>query len=209
MKYNKSSRMISEHTDYIKSSLFSSPTLIRASGIATIAGAAISGANALILTFIVLSILLAIGLTTILDGDRLEYPLKTIVYNGVSIFTVFALLIIFKQIFPEQVNSIGVYAPLIAFNSLVLCRSEADAPMLLSTETVSDALALAAIFALIAFPVAIVREILGSGSVFGISLGFEGNSVFLMPFMGFILCGFLIAVIRKVMSGLDGKGENG
>ncbi len=198
MKYNKSSRVISIHTENVRNSLFSSPTLIRASGVAVIAGAAISGANALILTFIVLSLLLAIGLTTILDGDRLEYPVKPIVYTAVSVFTLFSLLIIIKQIFPEQLNNIGVYAPLMAFNSLVLCRSEEDAPMLLSTETVSDALALTAVFALIAFPVSIVREIIGSGSLFGLKLGFEGNKAFLLPFSGFILSGFLVALIRKI-----------
>ncbi len=207
MKYNKSSRVISEHTEYLKNSLFDSPTLIKASGIATIAGAAISGASALILTFLVLCLLLAIGLTTILDGDRLEYPVKPIVYTAVSVFTLFALLLIIKQIFPHQLNNMGVYAPLLAFNSLVLCRSEDDAPMLLSTETVSDALALTAVFALIAFPVSIIREILGSGALFGKSLGFEGNKAFLMPFIGFILSGYLIALIRKLLSLFEGKGE--
>lgn len=208
MKYNRSSRVISEHKDYIRNSFFSSPTLIRASGVATIAGAAISGANAMLLTFLVLSLLMAIGLTTILDGDRLEYPVKPVVYTAVSVCTLFCLLIIIKQIFPNQINNMGVYAPLLAFNSLVLCRSEEDAPMLLSTETVSDALALAAIFALVAFPVAITREILGSGEIFGLSLGFEGNTAFNLPFFGFILSGFCIALIRNVMSRFDREGEN-
>ncbi len=208
MKYNKSSRIISEHTDYLKRSLFDSPTLIKASGIATVAGAAISGANALILSFLVLCLLLAVGLTTILDGDRLEYPVKPIVYTAVSVFTLFALLIIIKQIFPKQLNSIGVYAPLLAFNSLVLCRSEDGAPMLLSTETVSDALALSGIFAGIAVPVALIREVLGSGAVFGHSLGFDGNKAFLMPFMGFILSGYLIAIIRKLLSLTERRAGN-
>lgn len=206
MKYNNSSRALSEHTEHIKNSLSSSPTLIKASGVATIAGAALSGANALMLVFLVLSILLVIGLTTILDGDRLEYPIKNIVYTAVSVFTLFALLIIINQIFPNQLNNIGIYAPLLAFNSLVLCRSEEDAPMLLGTETVTDALALTAVFALIAVPVALIREILGSGELFGVSLGFKGNTVFLMPFMGFILSGYLIAFVRKMLSLFEGKG---
>ncbi len=208
MKYNNSSRAISEHTENIKDSLLSSPTLIKASGVATIAGAAISGANALILTLTVMLILLAIGLTTILDGDRLTYPVKPVVYTAVSVFTVFAVMIIIKQIFPEQLNNIGLYIPVLAFNSLVLCRSEDDAPMLLSTETVTDALALTAIFALIAFPVAIIREILGTGELFGKSLGFEGNEVFLMPFIGFILSGYFISLIRKLLSLFERKGDN-
>ncbi len=208
MKYNRSSRVISEHKDYIKNSLLSSPMLIRASGAATIAGAAISGANALILSFIVLSLLMAVGLTTILDGDRLVYPVKPLVYTSVSVCTLFCLLIIIKQIFPEQINNMGVYAPLLAFNSLVLCRSEDDAPLLLSTETVTDALALAAIFALIAFPVAIVREVLGSGKIFGFELGFEGNSAFLLPFFGFILTGFCISIVRNVMNCFDREEES-
>lgn len=205
MKYNKSSRIISEHTDFIRSSIVSSPMLIKASGVATIAGAAISGVNALILIFLVLSLLLAIGLTTILDGDRLEYPVKPIVYTAVSVCTLFAILLVLKQIIPSQINSMGIYAPLLAFNSLVLCRSEDDAPLLLSTETVSDALALAAIFALVAFPVSIIREIVGSGELFGKSLGFEGNAAFLNPFIGFILSGYLIAFIRRMLSGTREK----
>ena len=208
MKYNNSSRVISEHTENIRDSLLSSPTLIKASGVATIAGAAINGANALILTLTVMLVLLAIGLTTILDGDRLTYPVKPIVYTSVSVLTVFAVMIIIKQIFPEQLNNIGLYIPLLAFNSLVLCRSEDDAPMLLSTETVTDALALTAVFALIAFPVSIIREILGSGEFLGKSLGFSGNKVFLMPFIGFILSGYLISMIRKLLSLFERKGDN-
>ena len=78
--------------------------------------------------------------------------------------------------------------------------------MLLGSETVTDALALTAVFALIALPVALIREILGSGELFGISLGFKGNSVFLLPFMGFILCGYLMALVRKMLSLFEGKG---
>ena len=58
MKYNNSSRALSEHTEYIRDSFCSSPTLIKASGVATLAGAAISGANAIILTVLVLLVII-------------------------------------------------------------------------------------------------------------------------------------------------------
>ena len=207
MKYNRSSRYMAERTEDVRSSLLDSPTLLKAAGMATVAGAAVSGVNALLLIALVLALTLAVGAATLLDGDRLEYPLKPIVYAAVTSVVLFAMLMLIRLFFPEQLNKLGIYAPLLAFNSLVLCRIQPDAPMLIGAQAVTDALGLTAMFALTALPVSLVREVLGYGKLFGISLGFDGNIVFLRPFAGFILAGFAIAFIRSVIYKKTAKEE--
>lgn len=206
MKYNDSSRYISERRDDVRQSLLDNPTLLKASGVATIAGAAVSGANAAVLVFLVLILTVVIGSMTLLDGDRLGYPLKPFIYTGVSVMTLFALLMLLKLIMPEQLNKLGIYAPLLAFNSLVLCRCRVDAPMLIGGQAVADALGLTAMFAMVALPVGMLREVLGSGEILGIDLGFSGNSAFLRPFAGFILAGFILAMVRSIMRRMEEKG---
>ena len=198
---------MAERTEDVRSSLLDSPTLLKAAGMATVAGAAVSGVNALLLIALVLALTIAVGTATLLDGDRLEYPFKPIVYTAVTSMTLFAMLMLIRLLFPEQLNKIGIYAPLLAFNSLVLCRIQPDAPMLIGAQAVTDALGLTAMFALVALPVSLVREIIGSGELFGIDLGFGGNVAFLRPFAGFILAGFALAFIRAVIYRREKKEE--
>lgn len=198
LKYNDSSKVIAEQKDVFLSAIRENPVLLKAAGIAPIAGAAISGGNALALLLLVTVLLITVGIVSAIDGDRLTQPLKTVIYAIITIVVLFFFSFVLGMIFEGFIDRLGVYAPLLAFNSLVFTRTEEDSPILSTGESVTDALSLTFSFAALVFPAALVRELLGYGTLFGLRIFYGGNQVFLYPFFGFILCGFILAALRKI-----------
>jgi len=112
-----------------------------------------------------------------------------------------ALELLIKAYLPDVDASLGVFIPLIVVNCIILARAEAFAsknkPMLSSLDGL--AMGLGFTFALIV--VSAIREILGSGSILGISLfgaGFKPALVFIMPPGAFLTLAFVIAASNKI-----------
>lgn len=208
LKYNDSSRVITEQKSVFLDSLTSSPVLVRACGASLIAGAAISGGRALCLILLVTLLLVTVGLVSAIDGDRISAPLRPVVYTAVAVVILELAVQLLGLIDENFVNSLGIYAPLIAFSSIVLVRTEPDSPMLTAGESVTDALALAATFAALALPVALVRELLAGGTIFGLRIFYGGLASMNYPFAGFILVGFAIAGLRALLRLLPERSES-
>ncbi len=110
------------------------------------------------------------------------------------------------MIFIESANaslfgSLGIYLPIMAVNSLNVLRCERFAvkisPLAALADGVTASLGYSAVLILVGF----FREILGSGSLFGIQI-FRGFSMpgLLLPFGGFLMLGFAGALLRTLIS---------
>lgn len=174
------------------------PMLLRGAGIVTIAAACTSAGNALALTLVSLVLCLVMSVVYIFERGEYRQPMRSMVYLVPSAGMTCLCGLAVNAVSPATAQSLGPYLPLLAVDSLVLARVQADAPFLPPTQAMPEALGLWWLYAATALPIGILREILGQGTLFGhaffIPGGVQGMN---RPFMGFVLLGFALALKQK------------
>lgn len=104
-------------------------------------------------------------------------------------------------------ESLGLFIPLIVVNCVVLGRAEAFASKNTVFSSIIDGLGMGLGFTFALVLLGGVRELLGSGEIFGFNLGFypldkEGNPITMLVFVlapgAFIALGYLIALVNKL-----------
>ena len=101
---------------------------------------------------------------------------------------------------PDSINkALGIFIPLIVVNCIILGRAESFAAKNSPIASIFDGIGIGLGFTLSLTTLGIVREILGSGSVFGIQLLPETTNIllFVLPPGAFITLGFLSALFNK------------
>ena len=100
---------------------------------------------------------------------------------------------------PDLFDVLGLFIPLIVVNCLILGRAEAFASKNNIIDSILDGLGMGLGFAMALMMLGAVREALGSGSVFNISI-YEGDGalVFVLAPGAFIVLGYLIALLNKL-----------
>ncbi|MDY0234693.1 MAG: electron transport complex subunit E [Gudongella sp.] len=96
--------------------------------------------------------------------------------------------------------SLGIFIPLIVVNCLILARAESFASKNGVFYSAMDGLAMGLGYSAALLILGSLREILGAGSFYGISLfgeSFQPAAVFVAPPGAFILLGILIALFNK------------
>jgi electron transport complex protein RnfE len=100
-------------------------------------------------------------------------------------------------------KALGIFIPLIVVNCIILGRAEAFAGKSPVVPSLVDGLGMGLGFTLALFVLGAVREILGSGSILGVSLFGAGYVPFLLMILppgAFISLGFLLAGMNAVES---------
>lgn len=127
--------------------------------------------------------------------DRVRIPAYIVV-----IATFVTLLQMFMQAYLPTLNeSLGIFIPLIVVNCVLLGRAEAYASKHSVADSLMDGIGMGLGFTAALTLLGAVRELLGTGCVFGARLFAEtyGSLVFVLAPGAFIALGFLIAIINK------------
>ena len=101
-------------------------------------------------------------------------------------------------------QALGIYLPLIVVNCIILGRAEMFANKNGVFDSMLDAIGMGAGFTLAIVTMASIREILGSGTWFGMEIPWliDNNiSILTMAPGGFIIYGCLIALVNKITKG--------
>jgi electron transport complex protein RnfE len=103
---------------------------------------------------------------------------------------------------PALYESLGLFIPLIVVNCIVLGRAEAFASKNNVFLSLADGLGMGLGFTLALTLLGIIREFLGTGKLFGIPIYPEsyGSLLFILAPGGFIVLGYLIALINHLKS---------
>lgn len=128
--------------------------------------------------------------------DRVRIPAYIVV-----IATFVTLLQMFMQAYLPALNeSLGIFIPLIVVNCVLLGRAEAYASKHSVADSLMDGIGMGLGFTAALTLLGAVRELLGTGCVFGARLFAEtyGSLVFVLAPGAFIALGFLIAIINKL-----------
>lgn len=169
------------------------PTLAVTSDVKSALGMAAAAAIVLICSNLVISLLRNI------IPDQVRIPCYIVVIAG--FVTVVEMLM--HAFFPDIYSALGIFLSLIVVNCIILGRAEMFASKNGVVDSVLDAVGMAIGFAVALLAMAIIREIFGSGSFFGIEIPFLKN--YTIPLLtsapgGFFVFGLLIAVVNKFLS---------
>jgi electron transport complex protein RnfE len=95
-------------------------------------------------------------------------------------------------------KSLGIFIPLIVVNCIILGRAEAFAAKNNVIMSALDGLGMGVGYTLALMVIAVVREIIGSGTIMGHAIGSPGVLLAVLPPGGFITLGFLMALMNHL-----------
>lgn len=180
------------------------------------------GMGAALLFVLILSNLL-VSLVTFKPKIReLVMPVRIPVYIVLIASLVVIVEMVMKAFLPTLFDTLGVFIPLIVVNCIIFGRAEAYASDHKPIESVVDGAGMALGYTMAIAIIALIREILGAGSITvwttGINLkldlgfifrflGTEPVDMFLQPVGAFFVFGFILAVIAAVQNKKKAKAE--
>jgi len=127
--------------------------------------------------------------------DKVRIPAFIVVIA--SFVTVIQLLM--QAYLPSLYQSLGIFIPLIVVNCIILGRAEAFASKNGALDSALDGLGIGLGFTLSLTLIGAVRELLGSGAIFGQSLiAGDGMLVFVLAPGGFLVLGYLMVLFNKL-----------
>lgn len=158
-------------------------------------------------TFVLIGSNAVISLLRKFIPDTVRIPAYITVIAG--FVTIVQLLV--KAYMPSIDESLGIFLPLIVVNCIILGRAEMYASKNSFLPSVIDGLGMGIGFTAAMLCMGIIRELLGSGNVFGFTVlpesVFTPITIFILPAGGFFVFGMLIALSNKIQHGkLSKKG---
>ena len=128
--------------------------------------------------------------------DKVRIPAFIVVIA--SFVTVIQMLM--QAFVPSLYASLGVFIPLIVVNCIILGRAEAFASKNGVIDSALDGVGIGLGFTLSLTTIGAVREVLGSGAIFGLSLGIGDYMplVFVLAPGAFLVLGFLMVLFNKL-----------
>ena len=183
---------------FLKGIVKENPTFVLILGMCPTLGtttSAINGAGMGIATlFVLLMSNIVISLIKNLIPDKVRIPAFIVVIA--SFVTVIQLLM--EAYVPALYETLGVFIPLIVVNCIILGRAEAFASKNSVLDSALDGLGMGLGFTLSLTVLGAVRELLGSGSIFGFKI-FPGDAMiaFVLAPGAFIVLGYLMVLFNK------------
>ena len=117
-----------------------------------------------------------------------------------------AVDLLLQAYLPSLSKSLGLFIPLIVVTCIILARAEAFASKNKVLPSIVDGLAMGLGFTFALCILSSIREILGNGTIAGVSLfgeNYEPMIMMILPAGGFLTLGCVIALFQKILK----KGE--
>lgn len=184
---------------FTKGFLKENPTFVLILGMCPTLATTTSAINGLSMGLATLFVLvlsnIAISAIAPLVPDKVHIPVYIVVIATFVTILQFAM----QAYTPAMYTTLGLFIPLIVVNCIVLGRAEAFACKNSILDSALDGLGIGLGFTLSLTVLGIVREILGSGSVFGYKfISGDGILVFVMAPGAFLALGYLMVLFNKI-----------
>ena len=167
------------------------PTLAMSNSVTSAVGMGLAATAVLICSNIVISLM------------RKFIPAKIRIPAFIVVIATFVTMVgmLLKAYIPALDDALGLFIPLIVVNCLILARAESFASKNTPIKSAVDGIGMGLGFTLALTALGIVREILGNGTLFGISLfgaSYQPALLFILPPGAFLSLGFLLAGFNKL-----------
>ena len=183
----------------LKGIIKDNPTFVLVLGMCPTLGTTTSAMNGMGMGVATMAVLimsnLVISCIKNLIPDKVRIPAFIVVIA--SFVTIIQMLM--EAYVPSLYASLGVFIPLIVVNCIILGRAEAFASKNSPLDSILDGVGIGLGFTLSLTVIGAVRELLGSGAVFGFSLGIADYMplVFVLAPGAFLVLGYLMALFNK------------
>jgi electron transport complex protein RnfE len=146
-------------------------------------------------TFVLIGSNVVISLLSGLIPDKVRIPAFIVIIA--SFVTIVDLVM--QAYVPSLYETLGIFIPLIVVNCIVLGRAEAFASKNSVLSSFLDGLGMGLGFTMALGIMGAIREILGSGSIFGLKfISGDGILVFILAPGAFIVLGYMIAILNRL-----------
>lgn len=163
-------------------------------------------------TFVLLGSNIVISLLRNIIPNKVRIPCFIVVIAG-FVSVVQLLLQAYVQ---SLYQSLGIFLPLIVVNCIILGRAEAYASKNKVLPSALDGVVMGLGFTFALVLMGFFRELLGAGTILsgyvngvnGIAVPFFHSNpmvMMILPAGGFLMMGFILAAIQKIMAGKEGK----
>lgn len=184
---------------FTKGFLKENPTFVLLLGMCPTLATTTSAINGLSMGLATLFVLvlsnIAISAIAPVVPDKVHIPVYIVVIATFVTILQFAM----QAYTPAMYATLGLFIPLIVVNCIVLGRAEAFANKNAILDSALDGLGIGLGFTLSLTVLGIVREILGSGSIFGFKfISGDGMLAFVMAPGAFLALGYLMVLFNKI-----------
>lgn len=179
--------------------LKNNPVLVQLLGLCSVLAVSTTMTNALGMGAAATIVLICSNLLISLLRRFIPEQVRIAAYIVVISGFVTAVQLLIKAYFPAIDKSLGIFIPLIVVNCIVLARAEAFASKNGPRASVLDGLFMGLGYTAALFCVAFIRELFGSGSLFGIKVfgeSYPGILLLTMPAGAFICLACVVAAVR-------------
>ena len=179
--------------------LKNNPTFVLVLGMCPTLGTTTSAINGLGMGVATMAVLImsnfVISLIKNFIPDKVRIPAFIVVIA--SFVTIIQMLM--QAYVPSLYASLGVFIPLIVVNCIILGRAEAFASKNGALDSILDGVGIGLGFTIALTLIGAVREILGSGAIFGLSLGIADYMplVFVLALGAFFVLGYMMVLFNK------------
>ena len=198
---------MAKYTKIIKDQLlYDNPVLLQVIGICSALAVTNNASNSLVMGF---ALIFTTGLSSFVTSvlkDITPNHIRMVMQVFVISFFVIIVDLFLKAYMPEMSETLGPYVGLIITNCIIMGRAEGFAMSNPPLASLIDGAAAGAGYTLVLLAVAIIRELLGFGTVFGIRLlpeTFTSWSLMIMPPGAF----FILPIIMWIMYNYIHKNE--
>ena len=154
-----------------------------------------------------------VGSNVVISLLRNIIPDKVRIPAFIAVFCTFVTIVqmLMQAFFDELYQSLGVFIPLIVVNCIILARAEAFASKNGVLASAVDGIGMGCGFTLAITVIAIIREIIGNGTVFGINIfgaGYEPMLLMILAPGGFLVFGGVLAISNLITERVKAKKKD-
>ncbi len=187
--------------EFVKGLWRDNPVFVQVLGMCPALAVSNSAINALAMGLATSFVLLMSGL--LVASIRSVIPREARIVSYICIIASFVTCVdyLIKAVSLDLHRSLGAFISLIVVNCLILGRAEAFASRNTVGRAALDALGMGAGFTLALLSIGVVRELLGSGSLFGVALfpqGFQTWTVMILPSGGFFVLAIWLLLVNRL-----------
>jgi electron transport complex protein RnfE len=199
-------KQVSPTDEFVKGLWRDNPVFIQVLGLCPALAVSNTAINSLTMGLATTFVLVMAGLSV--SSLRRFIPREARIVSFICIIATFVTCVdyLIMAIDLELHRSLGAFIALIVVNCLILGRSEAFASKNKPGRAVLDALGMGVGFTFALFFIGVVREILGSGTVFGMTLfpdGFQTWTIMVLPSGGFFIYALWLLLVNWVRQRQD------
>ncbi len=209
---------MSKINEFTKGFLKENPVLVLLIGMCPALATTTSALNGigmgLATTFVLTCSNIVISLLSGVIPDKVRIPAFIVVIA--SFVTIVDLIM--QAFVPTLYNTLGIFIPLIVVNCIILGRAESYASKNPVLPSIFDGIGMGLGFTFGLTCIAIVREFIGTGAIFGVQIlpladaaagkgGYVPVTIFILPAGAFLVLAFLVAGMNKLKKRAAQKGK--